>query len=390
MRIAHVNWLPRLAGWSGIIGKLRQQAQAARRAELPLEVVVVTADPPVVDDGVIYRRIASASATPPSRFSQALCRLRLIELSVDLTAYDAVVLRYPGAADFTLDGFLARHGRRLVSEHHTDQLAELRLLATSPAGWAKLALEQVRGRRFLAGVRGIVAVTEELRRLQLARCPSPANARVASTAIANGIDVAATAATGFTAFDGRELVLIFSAARFWPWQGLDRLLAGIAAYSGPLRIVLHLLGEVEAGDLAAITRLRQSAGERIQIHTHGVLDAVASDAIYRQANLALSTLALHRKAMTEACPLKTREYVARGLPLVYAYQDPDLVADHQGWLRLPSNDGPVEINEVVAYAERLAGHTGQGLAAELRAYAAHHLDWQGKLTRLCAFVQSAV
>jgi glycosyltransferase involved in cell wall biosynthesis len=390
MRIAHVNWLPRLAGWSGVIGKLRQQAQAVRRAGLPLEIVVVTADAPVAGDGVVYRQIPAASARPSPRFAQALCRLRLIERSVDLPAYDAVVLRYPGAADLTLDGFLARHGRRLVSEHHTDQLAELRLLATSPAGWAKLALEQMRGRRFLAGVRGIVAVTEELRRLQLARCPLPVTSTPASTVIANGIDVAGTAVSGFVPADGRTLVLVFSAARFWPWQGLDRLLAGMAAYRGPLRLVLHLLGEVEPGDLVAITRLRQSAGERIAIHAHGVLDAAASEPIYRQANLAISTLALQRKAMTAACPLKTREYVARGLPLVYAYDDPDLAADHPGWLRLPSGEAPLAIEELAAFAGRLAGPAGHGLVDGLRAYAERHLDWQGKLARLCDFVRATV
>jgi hypothetical protein len=41
------------------------------------------------------------------------------------------------------------------------------------------------------------------------------------------------------------------------------------------------------------------------------------------ATVGIGTLALHRKNMNEACPLKTREYLASGLPVVIGYNDTD-------------------------------------------------------------------
>ena len=41
------------------------------------------------------------------------------------------------------------------------------------------------------------------------------------------------------------------------------------------------------------------------------------------ADVGIGTLGLHRKSMDEASPLKVREYLAVGLPVLYGYRDPD-------------------------------------------------------------------
>ena len=42
------------------------------------------------------------------------------------------------------------------------------------------------------------------------------------------------------------------------------------------------------------------------------------------ADVAIGTLALHRIDMNQACPLKVREYLAYGLPVIIGYEDMDL------------------------------------------------------------------
>ena len=46
--------------------------------------------------------------------------------------------------------------------------------------------------------------------------------------------------------------------------------------------------------------------------------------LYKKMDIAIGTLALHRKKMEEASPLKVREYVAYGLPVIIGYIDIDL------------------------------------------------------------------
>lgn len=41
----------------------------------------------------------------------------------------------------------------------------------------------------------------------------------------------------------------------------------------------------------------------------------------RNCQVCIGTLALHRKNMTEASPLKTREYLAHGFPVIIGYKD---------------------------------------------------------------------
>ncbi len=45
------------------------------------------------------------------------------------------------------------------------------------------------------------------------------------------------------------------------------------------------------------------------------------DNVYRNHDIGISTLALFRKGIVEACPLKTREYLSYGLPVVIAYEE---------------------------------------------------------------------
>lgn len=46
--------------------------------------------------------------------------------------------------------------------------------------------------------------------------------------------------------------------------------------------------------------------------------------LYRNVDVSIGSLALHRNNMDEACPLKCREYAANGLPIVAGYRDTDL------------------------------------------------------------------
>jgi hypothetical protein len=60
---------------------------------------------------------------------------------------------------------------------------------------------------------------------------------------------------------------------------------------------------------------------------HGQLSAEEADRLLESANIGVGTLALHRKAMNEACPLKLRSYLAFGLPSIIAYRDTDFTGN---------------------------------------------------------------
>jgi hypothetical protein len=376
MRIAHLNWIPNSNAWPSLTAKLRQQARAARDLGLDLDVIVLTNGTEMRDDLVQYRLIRGG---PTRVVDIKLRRYASIERSLDIGTYDAVILRYPGASDLSFAGFLDRHGAKLISEHHTKEEHELRVLARGPVAFAKWQLERRNGPRYLAGVRALVAVTGEIRDYELARFPVSRHA-----VIGNGVDVSAIPMTGFVPFNGRELTLLFCAARFWPWQGLDRLLRGLIAYSGVIRITVHLAGEVSRADRGLLDALARKSS--VSVIEHGVVGFDALERLYAHANVAVSTLALGRKGMSTACPLKTRDYCARGLPFIYAYDDPDLDPS-PGWLRFADNDAPIDIEAVLEFSRRLMSDA-PSLITEMRSYALRRLDWRAKISALHDFTVS--
>lgn len=378
MRLVHVNFVP--TGLASVVKKLGQQARAARMAGLPLDFVLVNDDAEGPGGDLIHCRYAAPRGWRRQMLREhTFHKTALIEQAVPLADYDAVVMRY--ISHYTRSGgFLRRHGHKLITEHHTNELAQMFLYRGGIARHLFALVEKLSATRFLRRVCGIIGVTDEIRRheLQLAGAKP-------STVIGNGILVAATPFTGFRPFDGRELHLVFVANDFPPWQGLGRLLAGLEAFCGPERVVLHLVGRVYPEVQA---RIEQTRWPHAEVHLHGRLHGADLDRVMERATLGVSSLGLYTNRMTEACTLKSREYVARGLPFVMGYTDPDLPAGTPFVLEVPNDPSPVDCRLLVEFARRISAEPN--LARRIRTFAEDHLDWAPKLHRLHQFADEAV
>jgi len=63
-----------------------------------------------------------------------------------------------------------------------------------------------------------------------------------------------------------------------------------------------------------------------------------------QCHVGIGTLALHRNGMNEASPLKVREYLAMGLPVIIGYKDTDFSGNEPFLLYLPNTENNVRDN----------------------------------------------
>ncbi|MBX2995755.1 MAG: hypothetical protein KF681_13070 [Bdellovibrionaceae bacterium] len=126
-----------------------------------------------------------------------------------------------------------------------------------------------------------------------------------------------------TMSDRPQALFVSSDGQFW--QGVDLILKWAAQLPD---LDFHLVG---------ISRSQAPAN----VIFHGTMyDGELRD-LARKMDFGIGTLALHRKGMEEASPLKTREYAAWGLPFVYAYRDTDLTSPHPALLQLPNNENAV-------------------------------------------------
>ena len=118
--------------------------------------------------------------------------------------------------------------------------------------------------------------------------------------------------------------LVFVGSPNQSWHGVDKLVQVAEQFSD---MDFHIVGEsVENPPSNFIL--------------HGYLGWESLSALYKKMDFGFGTLALHRKKMNEISPLKSREYVAYGLPVIGAYQDTDLDGC-DFFLRIPNTESGV-------------------------------------------------
>jgi hypothetical protein len=241
---------------------------------------------------------------------------------------------------------LLRTARRFptVVEVNADDVAEF--AATSPvrARFSRLTRDLL-----LRTTAGLVFVTREL-----ADSPRFRRGPARRIVIGNGIRLADH--PPFRAPHNERPHLVFIGHPGSPWHGLDHV-AEIAAAAPEWDF--DAIGP-DAGDLPA---------RPPNLRVHGTMQPDTYEPILRQADVAIGTLALYRNGMSEASPLKVREYLARGIPTVVGYRDTDFPGEVPFILRIPN--APTGVRSSMAEIGRFVARSG---GSRVPAEAVAHLD----------------
>jgi glycosyltransferase involved in cell wall biosynthesis len=121
----------------------------------------------------------------------------------------------------------------------------------------------------------------------------------------------------------KDINVVFVGSQNLPWHGIDILFE----ISQKLKyITFHIVG--------ATGNENQSSVNNVIIHPY--LDENNLKKLYNIIDIGISSLALFRNEMTDACPLKSREYLSFGIPVIGAYKDPDL-SGFDFYLELPNS-----------------------------------------------------
>ncbi len=370
MKIAHVNF----AVEKSIDNKIRQMARAAKDCGLPIDFVSfsLSVAPVREDNYVVYRLPFSWLGRKWAAKVQWPFRLVWAAGKLANQGYDVVVLRYP-KLPIGWRCFLRNMSACVITEHHTNELAEIRGKGGFLRGMAEKVELRLRS-RLLPRVQGMIGVTAEIADFLCAAAPL-----VPRRVLSNGIAVDRVPFSRHVPFDGKSLHMVFVASCFAPWHGLDRLLRGLAVYKGDVAIHVTLIGVVPPHFMDMIHTCNHSAGV-VAINCVGPQYGREMETYYAQATIGVASLALFRNGMQQACTLKAREYIARGLPFVYAYIDPDVPDDARFAHRVVNDDSCIDILELVAFAERL--RKIPDVSMQMRETAAKNLDWQCKVNMM--------
>ncbi|MDD5897367.1 MAG: glycosyltransferase [Clostridia bacterium] len=200
--------------------------------------------------------------------------------------------------------------------------------------------------------------------------------------IHNGIDVGAIPLRSYQPRqDGLHLLLL---ASMCDWHGYDRMIDALRRYRGSETITLHFAGNDGDGSLAKWRELAREQGLEDRVCFHGAVYGQELDELVNGMDLGISSLGLYRIGLSVGTVMKGREYMARGLPFVYAGEDPAIAKDHPFALQVPNDDSPIEMEDVAAFALRVRATADA--AQRMREYAQQNMSWETEFERILSAV----
>ena len=113
------------------------------------------------------------------------------------------------------------------------------------------------------------------------------------------------------------------------------------------------------------------------------------DEVYDKCQFAIECLGCHRKGIDRSSSLKSREYLAKGMPFVYSGEIDVFLEDPVDFcLKVPADESPVDIEELVAFADGLyERESEEALIGRIRKYAEGHVGMNVAMKSVIDYVK---
>lgn len=195
---------------------------------------------------------------------------------------------------------------------------------------------------------------------------------IPSIAIQNGVDLKEIPLKKERQGEG---VTFIAVATMNFWHGYDRLIKGMAnyyaKYSTESKVYLNLVGEGKEipryRDLISVLHMEE------YITLSGMKCGQELTELFDQADIAVGPLGAYRKNMYEDSSLKSKEYCARGLPIVLATKDLAFQEESSFIYRVPNDDSDIEIEGILSFYNEWKK---TGCREAIRGYAEKYLTWE--------------
>jgi len=110
------------------------------------------------------------------------------------------------------------------------------------------------------------------------------------------------------------------------------------------------------------------------------------DDLFEKCHIAVANLGWHRVQINQASALKSREYMARGIPFIFSGKDLACSSSYPYALEIISNDTPVDIKQVINFARNIFKEPSH--AKKIREYASDKLNWTIQIKKVVSEVKA--
>lgn len=265
-----------------------------------------------------YKILKSRFLSPLNSFIDNLTAVKELYWNILAEKQMSLLITRYGNSDYSSLWLMKQLKGNVVYESNTIELEQMKLkyngLFRSPL-WISYDYlnEKYFGPLVLRKVKGVVCVTDEIKLYQQRRIGERRSPKVVT--ISNGINVTGYKLAEVKRSDSTAINMIMLLGVDAQWNGLDKVARALKNTS--LDVNLYVVGKVN------------ESYKSDKILFCGQLNSEQTDKLITDKKIVagIGTLALERKGIKEAAPLKVREYLSRGLPVVYSYHDTDIDTD---------------------------------------------------------------
>ncbi|MBX7226689.1 MAG: hypothetical protein K1X55_11695 [Chitinophagales bacterium] len=309
---------------------------------------------------------------------------------------DKLVMRYPLANEYLLH-LTAKFPKRIWLEHNTMEIEELQnnfkklsmrdwlyifsrwYFTDIKENWQFLQNEKKYFTQVAKNAAGGIGVTKEICDYEIRRSGGNYTCKL----VGNGIKVDEIDIKPPLPFDGKQLHLLMMSTTANDWHGTDRMIEGMANYSGETRITLTLVGNFTSKTKELIQKYHLDSHVRLLPKTFGV----ELTALLHQAHIGIGSLGMHRLGLKEGSVLKVKEYMAMGMPFIIGHDEIDLINKPEFepfYFQAPANDTPIDVAALVDFAKKV--FSIEHLEDKIRNFALENIDMKVKMKELATAI----
>lgn len=176
-------------------------------------------------------------------------------------------------------------------------------------------------------------------------------------------------------------------------HGYDRLIEGIKTYyqnGGNVNIVYHLVGEGD--EIIKYKALVEQYGLEKHVIFYGFKSGNDLDALYEKADIAVNSIAIHRIGLKTESTIKSKEYAAKGLPMISSYAvDAFSNQDNAEYVhQISADETPVVIEDVITFYKKMYQNTAVIIGEKIRSASQKRCDMSVTLQGVIEYFNAEV
>ncbi len=208
----------------------------------------------------------------------------------------------------------------------------------------------------------------------------------------NGVDVEAISPVAFDREYDPKCINLIAVAFLMRHHGYERVIEGMREYyksSTDRKVYITIIGD--GSEKKKYERLVKKYNLSEYIRLPGPMYGQELDEMYKNVDAGLAGFGFYKDGIEQVGTLKTREYLAKGLPVILGTDDKVFNNINNSYgLVFPNDDSPVDIKKVISFLDRLyLGKKKSDVIGSIREFAKRTVDNRMTLAPIIDYIKNS-